>query len=359
MNYHPIGWADSAHGFVFVSGLTVGLVYTRRLQQGVGVVAKASLERARKIYAYHVALVAGLALVALFIATAQASVPHILEWYSREPVAFTLASVLMLTGSSHMGILPMYVVFILATPLMLRALAAGHAVSVAMVSAALWLLAQSGLIDLAVAGGETWLAQLGHSIPLGLYFDLAAWQALYVAGLIIGFLAASGRFYDDLLRSQAGETAFKVGVGIFVGLAVYDRIVYDALISPAFSKAAITAADRGSLAPIYVLAFALDLFLVAWLLCSASEARSPGLRQAGRITRAILSHPALTILGRHGLEVFAWHIVVVYAVAITVGPVPPDELPASLLLIAGVVALYLPPLLIERRRMAAADKLRA
>src|SRR5690349_6005052 len=58
LNYSRIGFVESAQGFIFVSGLLVGLVYMRIYDHGGPLAATRRLgRRALELYGWHLALV--------------------------------------------------------------------------------------------------------------------------------------------------------------------------------------------------------------------------------------------------------------------------------------------------------------
>lgn len=314
LSHHSIGWVEDAQGFVFLSGLVVALVYGRRLlTQGYEVMARGVRARAATLYRYQALMVLGFLGATLLSAGITGMVPGALRAYADEPVVFTLLSLLLVGSSMHMGILPMYIFFMLATPLLLLLFARGQAMAVAMASALLWLVAQTGTFDMLQFPFERMLAAAGHETNIGIYFDVLAWQVLYVGGLYVGWLLATDRLDLSVLQHPWAKGVAAVAFAGFIALAVFDVAVRWDWFGPGYMN---IGDERAVLGPIYVIAFAIDLFLVAWLLTAGAE---PGRRltaiAAGGLAWLMTRAP-LMLLGRHSLEVFVAHIVTVYAVAI-------------------------------------------
>ena len=111
VNHHYFGWVEDAQGFVFISGLVVALVYARRLlRKGEAAMREGIGARIRKIYTYHAALILVFLAWALLLPLVGIEA-EILAQQAEEPFLFTLASLFLVTGTLHMGILPMYIFF--------------------------------------------------------------------------------------------------------------------------------------------------------------------------------------------------------------------------------------------------------
>ena len=180
---YVFGFVSTAEGFVFLSGLVAGLVYTRRSASlSPAELRQKARRRAGEIYLCHLAafvtIFLGLHLLALFIHAEPYASPAL---FFQQPIAALLLGSSLLVQPGLLDILPMYCGFMLALPLILAALRKGHWGRLLALSGGLWLLAQFGLRD----DLERWL-QTFLPVNLGA-FDLLAWQFLFVAGVFLGF----------------------------------------------------------------------------------------------------------------------------------------------------------------------------
>src|SRR5664280_963557 len=180
---YVFGFVSTAEGFVFLSGLVAGLVYTRRSASlSPAELGQKARRRAGEIYFCHLAafvtIFLGLHLLALFIHAEPYASPAL---FFQQPIAALLLGSSLLLQPGLLDILPMYCGFMLVLPLMLAALRKGHWGRLLALSGGLWLLAQFGLRD----DLERWL-QTFLPVNLGA-FDLLAWQFLFVAGVFLGF----------------------------------------------------------------------------------------------------------------------------------------------------------------------------
>ncbi len=118
------GLSDSSEAFVFISGLSVGMVYAPRARtRGFAPVARGCLERALKLYGVHIALTL-VALVIFACAFWLSGVDTLIEAHGRSYVfaspATGLAGLAVLTHQlGYFNILPLYIVLMLWAPVAL------------------------------------------------------------------------------------------------------------------------------------------------------------------------------------------------------------------------------------------------
>ena len=162
---------------MFVSGFVSAWVYGRILvKDGEAALRRRTWHRACDIYLTHL-VVYTLALLGGLWGGRQIA--------SRFPDLWTgwWHGALLIYQPPLFGILPMYVVFLLLTPLLLEQMARGRAWWIGSASLALWLTAQYGIGS--PAHNPSWL-HLG-------FFNILAWQLLFVAGAYFGHCKAAGR----------------------------------------------------------------------------------------------------------------------------------------------------------------------
>ena len=146
-NWTPrnFGLSDSAEAFVFLSGLSVGLIYLpRAFKYGLEPVAGGCLKRALKLYGVHIALT--VAALAVFGAAYWASgVPDLIQAHGRafvfgSPGNGLLGLALLSHQLGYFNILPLYIVLMLWAPvavaLALRSPLLALAVSIGLYAAA-------------------------------------------------------------------------------------------------------------------------------------------------------------------------------------------------------------------------------
>ena len=117
--------SDSAEAFVFLSGLSVGLVYYRRtLAAGLAPVARSCLKRAGRLYGVHILMTAGA--LAIFAAAYWLGgfndaliAPHGRAVVFHEPLRGAIGVALLSHQLGYFNILPLYVALMALAPLVL------------------------------------------------------------------------------------------------------------------------------------------------------------------------------------------------------------------------------------------------
>lgn len=185
----PFGFVTAAEGFILLSAYTYAITSRINEVPFMAMVQTAG-QRALKIYKYHVLALATLLVVAL-------AVPAYGEIFGKrffgnaalEVTSTTIVGGLTLVHQpKFFDILPMYMVFALLTPLVLYGLQQGRAALVLLGSVALWLAGH------AVNPTHAAAAALGLGSSIG-YFNLFSWQLLWVLGLYFGFAHKHGQGY--------------------------------------------------------------------------------------------------------------------------------------------------------------------
>jgi hypothetical protein len=216
--YQPFGFVAAAEGFIFVSAMLTGKIYGRLLNsEGVRVMARRLWERAAKLYGYHLLLLA----VAFTVVAALANKEHqpalqgLLDFYLAHRGLAVFSSILLVYCPPLLDILPMYIVFLLLTPLALFVGQRWRWIYVFAPAGILWVAAQFGLREMIYAHMVRWI---GLAVPLQNMgaFNLYAWQFLWVAGLWSGIGAPDDKVLRRLTSRGAVVTAFFVAAGFLV-----------------------------------------------------------------------------------------------------------------------------------------------
>ena len=172
-----VGPISAAEGFVFLSGLVVGLVYRRKIETaGLRAAVVSVLRRAGTLYLLTVALTlvfgAITALTTLSLWVDRALWPAELGW-----AEIALATVLLRFTWNGTDILALYAILLAGTPLVLALLARGMVGPVLVGSLSLWLAHQLAPTRVVIP----WAIQNAETFPV------AAWQLLFVGALVVGY----------------------------------------------------------------------------------------------------------------------------------------------------------------------------
>jgi len=279
--FQSFGFVSAAEGFVFVSGLVSAWVYGRILaKDGEAALRRRAWHRARDIYLTHLVLYTLAMLGGLWGGKQIAS---------RFPDFWTgwWHGALLIYQPMAFGILPMYIVFLLVTPLLLEQMARGRVLLIGSASLALWLAAQWGIGS--PAHNPSWL-QTG-------FFNILAWQFLFVAGAYFGYRKALGQ--GSPLPASRLLLVFSV---ILVALLflVRHNVLFVGNLKLVDTQTALQA-WRQINHPLRLINFAAFAYIL-WSLPRSIDKKLHGL-SAFRFLR---------YLGQHSLQVFAWSIFVSY-----------------------------------------------
>lgn len=308
LNHHRLGFADAANGFVFLSGLVIAIYFTRVVREkGEEALAPLVRRRVLLIYKYHLLALLGLATLASFMpynTSPLGQLSHI------GPESY-LAMAFLIHQPIFFDILPMYMVFIALTPLLLRLLKQGNFGQILVTSICFWLIAQTGLISYALQAIEWRLEAAGYAIKFG-SFNIFAWQLIYVSGLIIGYLAATGKFDVTTVRSLP-KVAIACVAFLFVGLSVFQNFLlhHPAAFEPAVERFATTHSKANFTIFFIASCLAYGLLLV-WLYVAGPFSTNRFVAMTSQWLRNLLNSRPLTLLGQNSIQVFSYHLVVVY-----------------------------------------------
>ena len=270
--------SDSAEAFVFLSGLSVGLAYYRKiLVSGLRPVTRSCLTRAGRIYGFHVALTVGA--VAIFgLGYWLSGLDELIEAHGRtvvfhQPLRGALGVALLSHQLGYFNILPLYVVLMIFSPLIL---------AMARINQALALAAAAGAY-LAVRLLDFHMPNWPE--PGGWFFNPFAWQLIFTLGVV-----AAIRWGDEPLPGSPAMRAACLALAVAGAIVVTDGFGS----SPGLHDVVFAWLDVGkqNLGAARLVNFLALAYLVATSPSLPSLARTPIGQELQRV-------------GRHSLEVFA------------------------------------------------------
>jgi hypothetical protein len=304
----PLGFVSAAEGFVLLSGFVAGRVYTqRRLRSGEDAMREAFVKRAAKLWLCQAGLLVFLLGIVTLIGVLrnQAAITDLVSFFLDRPYTAFVSGLMLLYNPPLLDILPMYVLFMLASPVLLLHGADRGWGPILVASGALWLGAQFGLSE-AAYGAIAELTALPVPFRQTGAFELLAWQFLWVLGLWMGASHASGR--------PAQPTPFPRWAVAFAAAYALVHLVWRHAVGqvPFPDGAALNAAyDKWQLGPLRLLD-ALMIVLLAMHFGPTLARRLPRLR-------------VLEELGAASLAVFCAHLVLAMLALAFFGAARPDR----------------------------------
>ena len=199
------GFSDAAEIFVFISGYTAAFVYGRTMQQrGVVVSSARILRRAWTVYVAHVFIFVIFMAQIAYVTTSQDNPLYSEEMrafdFLQQPGVALLQALVLKFQPNFMDVLPLYIVLLLALPLMLWLMLRQPTLTLVL-SVVLYAVTRRFNWNLPAYPTGTW------------FFNPLAWQLIFVTG---AWCAVGAReFVAKLVRSRLA-----VGIAIaFLALA--------------------------------------------------------------------------------------------------------------------------------------------
>ncbi|WP_114392011.1 OpgC domain-containing protein [Oleisolibacter albus] len=345
-----LGYVQDAQGFVFLSGLVLGLMGARQAARGqVDRFTARTRARAWELWQQSLLLLAVLVTAAVAApAVGQAWQVYIPDLWSN-PGSVVTAAALMLYQPSLMDILPQYILYLLAAPALLRLILAGHTAAVLAGSLGVWAAVQLGWHFPLMTAMDALLDGVLPGAYLKGHFNPLAWQLLFVAGLALGALTGAGRL--DWGRLPERSLPLRLALGVLAVFALYRLLWGMDWLGPAQADRFIRHADRTELGLLLVVNFLALAYVVTWLFLAGPVSRHRPVQRLAGSLRALFGWTPLTLLGRHSLQIYLAHVLLVYAAAALEGWRGPLSVPAgAVAALGGVGLLFALAWLRERRQ---------
>ena len=281
--YELPGYVTTAEGFVFLSGLVAGKVYQR---YGASTEPVSLWDRAWKragyIYSCHLLTFLALFSIAVLFAAKIWGLEIWTPLFYQHPAMAVVLGITLMYQPQYLDILPMYALLILTVPAVAECAKRNRLMVVFFCSLATWLLAQFGF-------REYLQSILGRYGPVHLgYFDIFAWQSLFLLGVCVG------------IRGFGAFVPRRFQLPVLLVCIVLEIILFSARHGLILANSQFTIESWslvGRLGPIRILNFVVVVVLVRQVLPWVTE---------NWMVRG------LALLGRHSLEVFTFHVFLIY-----------------------------------------------
>lgn len=302
----PFGFVSAAEGFVLLSAFMAGMVYTtREHREGGERMARAFWQRAVKIYLAQAALLVFLFTIVALIAafTHQPAVQNLMGFYLENPRTAIVNALLLIYNPPLLDILPMYVLFMLASPIVLLHGRQRGWTGIMSLSVVLWVAAQ---FDLGQVLYDAMVLLFGLKVPFPATgsFEIFGWQFLWVLGLWMGSRHADA---PDAPPIAFPRWMVNVAIALFIVGVTWRHAIGQA---PFPGQPSLNLMfDKWHLGPLRVINFFALLVLV---LHFAPRVRLPRLKP-------------LEVLGTASLPVFCAHLVCALLALAIAGEVKPGR----------------------------------
>lgn len=351
INHRQFAFVEDAQGFVFLSGLLTGMVYSRKMMKNGYATGRDQIwGRAFELYRYAMGTIL-VVLVAQMVLPGATRIWH--DWLASTSFDDPLrlgAIATFVFQPTFMDILPQYIVYMLFAPLAIWYCIQGRWGSVAVVSLILWTAGQLGLQRIATEPLHGWLLKADGE-GLRTSFNFLGWQIVFFSGLIAGTLTSMGKV--DWTTVFSPQNTFIPRMALMVCLFFLPlRIVtaHDLLPQYLLDKFA-TMEIRADFGPVYLMNFAAAALGLAWLLIAGPHHRSATVRRMAAGITWIFSIRYLQLLGRHSLHIYVWHVMIVYMIFYLDGNTPLlSQTAKTMIAVVCLGLLSLPALYRERDR---------
>jgi hypothetical protein len=180
-------------------------------------------------------------------------------------------------------------------------------------------------------------------------FNVLAWQALFVGGIVIGALWGKGDIdFGRVFRPEATALAKIALLFVLFFMAWRLGLTWHLIPRPVVERFRILE-NRPEFSLVFLLNFLASGYALAWTLSVGREAAAAPVRRIAGALRVLFAFPFLRLLGRHSLQVYAWHVVLVYLLKLVDGYFGPfGEVTKTAIAVTAILLLALPALLRER-----------
>lgn len=279
--YQCFGFFSAAEGFFFLSGF-VGLLAAT--SKGVKDPKQHWMRwRALKTWRYHAVTLLVLCLAAIF---ALHDVAHFFKPIYEHPIQGILWSVLLVNTPEWLDVLPLYVIFLLlgsfVFPLFVRAEKKRTVVLLWLPSLAIWLLDQYGLRDFCNSLFPSWISH-GDFDPFG-------WQFVYFSG------AAVARWWNIAkAQGSCAVSVVKKSTPALLALLAFGFVWSHQFVSLPLPGDFFV--NKVHVGPLRFANFFVFMLTICWIV---------------RTWPNLLDFRPTNVMGRHSIDVYTVHIVMIY-----------------------------------------------
>lgn len=352
INHRQFAFVEDAQGFVFLSGLLIGLVYARKmLKSGYAEGCWKIYARAFELYRYAMGLIIIVLLVRMVLPGGYQAWWNWLGDTSLGDPKRLVAVATFVFQPTFMDILPQYAVYMLFAPPLIWFCLQGKWAQVLLGSFLVWMAAQLGLHRLVTVP----LNHILHGTDdqgVRVSFNMMGWQIVFFSALVIGALSAQGKIDWSRFFSPERTTMVKTASVLCIFFLPL-RIATAWGILPDYVIQEFTTMEiRADFGPVYLINFAAVAYGLSWLIMAGPRHHNALVRAVAEAVVWVLTLGFLQRLGRHSLHVYIWHVAIVYAVYYLDQRTPEfSQLTKTAIAVGAIALLPLPAIWRERERL--------
>ncbi|MGE6742026.1 OpgC family protein [Allorhizobium pseudoryzae] len=349
VNHNQLAFVEDAQGFVFLSGLLIGMVYVRKMAKGGYEAGRNAIySRAFELYRYAMGIV-------LCVLAAQMVLPGAYYvWYNwlgyttfDDPLRLA-AIASFVFQPTFMDILPQYIIYMLFAPMLVKLVIDGKWAHVMAGSLILWMAGQLGLQKLVTEPINQFFMRPDDQ-GIRVSFNLLGWQIVFYSGLVLGAMTSLNRIEWGRIFSPQ-NTFIPTISALICAFFLPLRIMTAHGLMPAdlIGKFA-TMEIRADFGPVYLINFVAAATLITWMIIAGPKHKALWVQRIANAIIWVLSLKFLQLLGRHSLYVYVWHVGIVYGVYYLDGRTPElSELAKTAIAVSCIALLAIPALWRER-----------
>jgi hypothetical protein len=353
INHRQLAFVEDAQGFVFLSGLLIGLVYAKKMMKnGYDAGRQAIWNRAFELYRYAMGIVVAVLVAAVLLPEGAEVWKNWIGQSSLEDPQRLAAIATFLFQPTFMDILPQYIIYMMFAPLLIWLTLNGKWGAVLVASLIVWMAGQLGLQRLVTVPLNEWIAGPdGQGVRAS--FNLFGWQIVFFSALVMGVLTADGTIKWRRIFSPDNNFVPLAALAVCLFFLPLRIATAHGLFPEGLLPKFATMEIRSDFGPVYLLNFAAVATLMAWTLIAGPLHESHRVRRIAAALAWVFSLKFLQLLGRHSLQVYVWHVAIVYAVRYIDGRTPDLSEPVKIAIaLVSIALLALPALWRERDKWA-------
>ncbi len=322
VTYETFGYVSAAEGFIFLSGYVFTIVYIKYAEFPTILISH-SLKRAWLVYKYHFVIISIIFLTYLFIPIYNETWSEWLCPNQVDPYLCLIYTTMLLHYPALLDILPIYVLYILFSPLILILFFRGYIWPVLFISISIWVVGQF----MNATGDVINIFEINARSG---FFNLYSWQLIWTTGIFIGYLKV---FNIDINLHNSQLLIYAVLVFSFM-MFLYRHQLFE--LGGSFI---LRYSSKRDLEIFRFLNFLSLLFLI-WLLIKNIP-----------LDKGV---PWLQFLGQYSIQVFSFHVLLIYFLQpVWLNIDQSNNLQAISFVLLAVLSLSIPAYLADRLKKSA------